>query len=257
MIRTGRVELAGLWQSLGIRPGMIVLCHSFLGALGRVEGGTGTVVETLLEAVGAEGALIAPAFTYSYFKSEIYDPEETASTVGALGDAVRKHPSRLRNLDPNFSNAAIGRRGHEIIAFDDGESFGAASPYAKLLAADGHILLLGVDYTALPLFMHLEAVNQVPYRHPKSFSGQSRVAGELKSTTVIHHVRDAVSDPQSDRRRIGVIIDSEADVRVADLPYGQARLVSARTVERVVARELARDALILLDAETPFRGRRP
>ena len=257
MIRTGRAELAELWRRLGIRPGMIVLCHSFLGALGRVEGGTGAVVESLLAAIGAEGTLIAPTFTYSYFKEEIYDPDETPSTVGALGDVVRSTPGAVRNLDPNFSNAGIGPMAAPLLKVDGPESFGVSSVYARLVQADCRILLLGVDYTALPLFMHLEAMNRVPYRHSKTFHGRLRVAGEVKMTTAIHHVRDAVMDPQSDRRRIGAIIDREPDLAFADLPYGRARMVPASTVARVVTRELARDPLILLDAVTPFRGTRP
>lgn len=257
MIRTGRAELAELWRRLGIRPGMIVLCHSFLGALGRIEGGTGTVVESLLEAIGAEGTLIAPTFTYSLFKEEVYDPEDTPSTVGALGDAVRSAPGAIRNLDPNFSNAGIGPMAEPLLRVDSPESLGVSSVYARLVQADCRILLLGVDYTALPLFMHLEAVNRVPYRHSKTFHGRIRVAGELRMTMAVHHVRDAALDPQSDRRRIGAIIDREPDLAFADLPYGRARMVAASTVARVVTRELARDPLILLDAATPFRGMRP
>jgi len=257
MIRAERGDLSGLWRRLGIEPGMIVLCHSFIGALGRIAGGPRIVVETLLEAVGSWGGLIAPAFTYSYFKNDVYDPDQTPSTVGVLGDIVRKFPGSQRNLDPNFSNAAIGDSAQRVITFDDPASFGAASPYARLLAADCRILLLGVDYTALPLFMHLEFVNGVPYRHPKAFAGRSRVGGELRDTVAIHHVRDADLDPQTDRRRIGVFIDREPDLLTVDLPYGVARAMPARTVARVVERELARDPLILLAADRPFLGSKP
>ena len=254
MIRTDRSELAELWRRLGIVEGTTVLCHSFLGALGRVDGGASAVAESLLEAVGEGGTLIAPAFTYSYFKQEIYDPATTPSTVGILGDIIRRHARGYRNLDPNFSNAGISPMAEPLLALRGPESFGSDSPYARFIGADVQILLLGVDYTALPLFMHLEAMSPVPYRHPKSFAGQSRLAGEVRETVAIHHVRDADRDPQSDRRRIGVFIDRESEVVFADLPYGRARAVPARTVERVVTRELKRDPLILLDASNPFRG---
>ncbi|MBM3546839.1 MAG: AAC(3) family N-acetyltransferase [Alphaproteobacteria bacterium] len=254
MIRTGRDDLRALWRRLGIATGANILCHSFLGALGRIDGGPQAVAETLLEAVGEGGTLIAPTFTYSYFKDEIYDPAETPSTVGILGDILRRHDRGFRNLDPNFSNAGVGPLAEKLLTLDGSESFGATSPYARFIDADIRILLLGVDYTALPLFMHLEAKHGVPYRHPKSFHGRLRIAGELKETVAVHHVRDAGLNPQSDRRRIGAFIDREPEVVLADLPYGVARMTSARVVERVVARELRRDPLILLDASRPFQG---
>lgn len=48
-------------NELGILPGDIVLVHSSLSALGFVEGGAQTVIDTLLSAVGPQGTLLMPA----------------------------------------------------------------------------------------------------------------------------------------------------------------------------------------------------
>jgi aminoglycoside 3-N-acetyltransferase len=254
MIRTGRAELAELWRRLGIRQGMIVLCHSFLGALGRVDGGADAVIDSLLEVVGAEGTLVVPAFTYSFFKDEIFDVEATPSTVGVLGDVLRRRPNATRSLDPNFSNVALGRLAAPLMHRSSNASFGADSFYDRFLRQDGHILLVGVDYTALPLFMHLEWRLRVPYRYEKSFEGSVRIGVEERRDTAVHFVRDERTDPQTDRRRIGAVIDEDGAVQRADCAYGVVRSLPARAVERVVGRELRRDPLFLLRADRPFRA---
>ena len=255
MIRTGRAELAELWRRLGIRPGMIVLCHSFLGALGRVEGGADAVIDSILDVVGPDGTLVIPAFTYSFFKGETFDVEVTRSTVGVLGDVLRRRPGVMRSLDPNFSNVAIGRQAASLMHRSSNASFGADSFYDRLLRQDGQILLIGVDYTALPLFMHLEWRLKVPYRYEKSFEGSIRVGSEERRDTAVHFVRDEQTDPQTDRRRIGAVIDEDDAVQQADCAYGVVRSLPASAVERVVSREFRRDPLFLLRADRPFLAR--
>ncbi|MSP49853.1 MAG: AAC(3) family N-acetyltransferase [Alphaproteobacteria bacterium] len=252
MIRTSRSDLVNLWRRVGIGSGMLVLCHSFLGAFGRIEGGPDSLIDTLIDAIEPGGTLVVPAFTYSFFKGETYDPSTTPSTVGILGDALRRRNGVVRSLDPNFSNVAIGRMTNELMRWSNPASFGADSFYARLLQPDGQVLLLGVDYTALPLFMHLEWQLQVSYRYEKAFAGHIVRSGELRRAQAIHYVRDERVAPQTDRRRIGVLIDADNSVRRANCAYGLIRAFPARTVERIVRREVAKNPLILLDADRPF-----
>ena len=46
---------AGL-QSLGVEPGMVLMVHSSLSALGHVEGGADAVIDALEEVVGLASA---------------------------------------------------------------------------------------------------------------------------------------------------------------------------------------------------------
>ena len=55
-------ELVAQLKQLGITPGGILLVHSSLRPLGKVEGGAETVVNALLEALGPEGTLLMPGF---------------------------------------------------------------------------------------------------------------------------------------------------------------------------------------------------
>src|SRR5437867_13174041 len=64
MRRTRPVTRSGLVRDLrafGVREGTILMVHTRMSALGWVVGGTQTVVESLLEAVGSSGTLMAYA----------------------------------------------------------------------------------------------------------------------------------------------------------------------------------------------------
>lgn len=247
MIETSSEDLALLWRQLGVKSGQVVLCHSFLPSLGRISPGPEAVVETLLEALGSEGTLIAPTFTYSYFRGEVYDLENSDSTVGVLGNLVRKWPGAVRSLEPNFSMAAIGAQAEELMARDVLNPFGRDGYYDKLLKADGLSLLIGVDFTALPLFMHLEWVHGVTYRYEKEFSGTTRVKGRDYQDKAVHFVRDEKLDPISYRSRAGQVIDQEPDCIRIKFAYGKHRLVHLKTVARIVARHLAEDPFYLIE----------
>jgi aminoglycoside 3-N-acetyltransferase len=247
MINTSSEDLALLWRELGVKPGQVVLCHSFLPSLGRISPGPEAVVETLLELLGSGGTVIAPTFTYSYFRGEVYDLDNSSSTVGVLGDLVRKWPGAIRSLEPNFSMAAIGAQAQTLMARDVMNPFALGGYYDKLLKSDGQALLVGVDFTALPLFMHLEWVYKVSYRYEKEFSGTTRVNGKEYEDKAIHFVRDEKRDPTSYRSRVGQVIDQEPDCIKVKFAYGEHRLVPLKTVARVVGRCLARDPFYLIE----------
>lgn len=246
MIDTSSEDLALLWRQLGIKSGQVVLCHSFLPSLGRINPGPQAVVETLLEVLGPQGTLIVPTFTYSYFRNEVYDLEKSGSTVGVLGDLVRKRPGAVRSLEPNFSMAAVGAQAEELMAREVLNPFGKGGYYDKLLRSAGQALLIGVDFTALPLFMHLEWMHGVSYRYEKEFTGTTRVKGREYQDKAIHFVRDEKLDPISYRSRVGQVIDQEPDCIRAKFAYGEHRLVPLNTVAKVVDRCLANDPFFLI-----------
>jgi aminoglycoside 3-N-acetyltransferase len=246
VLETSPEDLKRLWQELGLAPGSVIYCHSFLPSLGKIKGGPGLVVQTILETLGPKGTLVVPTFTYSYFKDQVYDVESSPSTVGALGDLVRTWPGAVRNLEPNFSMAAVGARAQELVNRDIRHFVGPGSVYDKLMQADMRVLLLGVDFTALALFMHLEKLHQISYRYDKEFKGRTRHQGEEFEDTALHFVRDLDLNPITHRSRIGAVIDQQPDCQQVSFAYGQHRLVPATTVARVVSECLAKDPYFLI-----------
>ena len=84
-------DIAGELVGLGVPRGGLLFVHSSLSAIGEVEGGADAVVDALLEALGPEGTLVVPTFTYadphdypdSIDPKWIFDPATTHSGMGA------------------------------------------------------------------------------------------------------------------------------------------------------------------------------
>jgi aminoglycoside 3-N-acetyltransferase len=155
-------------RALGLAPGLTVLMHSSLRALGWVVGGAEAVVEAVLSVLGPEGTLVVPSFStyrtdphrwhhppvpeswWPVIRAEMpaYDPR-TSSTrhMGAIADCVLRWPGVRRSGHPHISFAAIGPRRDDIVgthplAFSTGDT----SPLARLYDLDGYVLLLGVGH---------------------------------------------------------------------------------------------------------------
>lgn len=140
-----RDALARQLLALGVESGSSLVVHSSFRALGRVEGGVETVVDSLLDAVGSEGVLVVPTFTYTSVK---FDGSEPAKT-GAIAEAVRQRSASVRSLHPTHSVAAIGAgaaelcRNHERLAATDIDT-----PLQRVAGTGGRVLLLGVGHVA-------------------------------------------------------------------------------------------------------------
>jgi aminoglycoside 3-N-acetyltransferase len=222
------------------------MCHSFLGALGVIEGGAETVVQTMVEAVSPSGNVVFPTFTYSYFKNEVFDWNKSPSGVGLLGEVARKFPGAVRSLDPVFSMVCIGPSATALMSRSAVNSFGEGSTYDKLHKAGLNILLLGVDFTAMSLFMHFERLWGVPYRYNKQFRGVTRKDGELFEDSVIHYVRDMKFACVNDRTEIGKILEADSRCRSAQLGYRNHLKMSSAAIAEVVQNQLATDIYSLV-----------
>ena len=103
------------------------------------------LIDELLAAVGPDGLVVMPTFTYD---NETFTPE-TPGRTGALTEVFRRRPEAVRSDHPTYSVAAIGAGAAEVL---DGHAragaTGVYSPLGRLAAAGGLVLLLGVGHTA-------------------------------------------------------------------------------------------------------------
>src|SRR5271157_6657539 len=93
-------------RKCGLKSGDVVLCHSNLGYFGRPE--EGETAEALFvltlrafqETIGNEGTIVAPTFTYSFCKGEVFDPANTVSQMGIFAEMLRRQPAARRSEEP-------------------------------------------------------------------------------------------------------------------------------------------------------------
>ena len=71
---------------LGVGVGSKLLVHSALSSMGRVTGGTETVIQGLINALGQEGKLLLPVLSYRHVDLDhpVFSLMDTPSNVGAI-----------------------------------------------------------------------------------------------------------------------------------------------------------------------------
>jgi aminoglycoside 3-N-acetyltransferase len=109
-----RDDLVRALRSVRIGPGDVVyfqVCHE---TLGPAEGATTDaelsrlMYAALLEVVGPTGTILAPSYTFSFCRQEVFDTIETPTVVGpwntftAFPEFLRRLPGAVRSCDPIF-----------------------------------------------------------------------------------------------------------------------------------------------------------
>jgi aminoglycoside 3-N-acetyltransferase len=176
-----RSQLAAQLRALGLRAGSVVEVHCGLRSLGFVVGGSDAVVLALLDAVGADGTLLAlTGWEHDSFDLErwpepvrraylddppIFDPavSEAARDMGRLAERIRTWPGAMRSNHPEASFAAMGPRAGWLIEDQPWDHpYGRGSPLAKLVEADGDVLMLGAPLETLTILHYAEELARVP-----------------------------------------------------------------------------------------------
>lgn len=176
-----RAQLVESLVALGVRSPSIVMLHCSLSSMGYVVGGADTVVSGLLDAVGADGSVMALAgWDHDSYDLEDwpeplraayltdppgFDPNvsEAARYVGRLPERIRTWPGAASSNHPEARVVAVGRRA-EWITEDQplDHAYGAGSPLARLVEADGQVLVLGAPLNTITLLHHAEELARVP-----------------------------------------------------------------------------------------------
>jgi aminoglycoside 3-N-acetyltransferase len=165
------------------------MVHTRMSALGWVVGGSQTVVEALLEAIGPEGTLMAyvgweddpwgleawPEDWQRAYRDELppFDPHLSAADpdMGRIAERIRTWPGARVSAAHVFRMAAIGPRAEWLTA---GQPWhhpqGEGSPLAKLVEAEGQVLMLGAPLDTLTILHHAEALVDSPQRRPVTYS---------------------------------------------------------------------------------------
>ena len=153
------------------------------------------VYTSFREVVGDEGTILAPAFTFSFCRQDVFDVERTPTVWGRWNtctqfpELVRRLPGALRSRDPIFSTAGIGPKAAELLMNLPHVCLGEDCLHDRLRRVGGQICILGVGlYEAI--FRHfVEAVTRVPWRYDKLFTGYVRENGVTRKEGWLYNVR--------------------------------------------------------------------
>ncbi len=140
-------------SELGLQLGDVVIVHSSLSSIGRVEGGAETLIDAFLETISGEGTLVAPVF----------------GNLGIFTHTLKKRPEAVVSDCPLGTVAAIGADA-EFICRDHWKAdtvHGNGSPYLKIAGLGGYVCLLGVDQDRNTTLHSIETLLKLPYLETK------------------------------------------------------------------------------------------
>ena len=178
-----RSDLARDLRGLGVRPGGVLMVHTRMSAIGWVVGGAQTVVTALLDVLGPAGTLMAyvgwndntggmirwPREWQEAYRAECppFDPQvsETDRQMGRVPERIRTWPGAKVSGSHFRRVAAIGAAAGWLTEDQPWHhGFGPGSPLAKLVEADGQVLLLGAPLDRLTILHHAESLVDSPQK---------------------------------------------------------------------------------------------
>jgi aminoglycoside 3-N-acetyltransferase len=159
----------------------MVMVHAAVSRVGRLLNGPDALIGALLDATGPDGTILAytdwdarydelldedghvPADWRAHVPP--FDPARSraARDNGVLPEFLRTWPGAYRSDNPSASVAALGGRADWITAdhpLDYG--YGEGSPFAKLVAAQGKVLMVGAPLDTMTLLHHAEHLARIP-----------------------------------------------------------------------------------------------
>ncbi len=235
-----------------IEKGDIIFVHSDVSVFGKLgnirdrDKFLGMILNAFKEAVGPEGTIIMPTFTYSFTKGETYCPETTPSTVGVLTEFFRKQNGVARTIHPIFSAAVWGK---EKAYFTEGlskDSFDDDSIFGKLRKKEGKLVFFGVDFHAMTFLHHIEQKHGVPYRYMKSFTGRIKVGDKEYEDTYTYYVRYLDKNVITDASRFERYMLGRGVLKEVKLGYSAVKVARSNDIFDIGYELLNKDIFFFL-----------
>jgi aminoglycoside 3-N-acetyltransferase len=175
-----RARLADDLRALGLAAGDVVMAHAGMRSVGPLLNGPDALIGAIRDVIGPAGTLMAyvgwdtrhddlldeDGRVLPEWRAHVPGFDLAASRAtrlnGVFAEFVRTTPGAVRSANPGMSMAAIGARADWLVA-DHPQDYGCGegSPLAKLVEAEGRVLMVGAPHdtcTLLHLAEHRAAV---------------------------------------------------------------------------------------------------
>lgn len=177
------------------------------------------LINAFVDALGENGTLIIPTFSFDFTNKHYYDICNTKGVTGALGNVALGRPDFKRTSHPVHSFAVWGRDAEMLCLMSNSHSFGADSPFEYCVSNKVHQIILGTDYCHSMTFIHYaETTCGVPYRFSKTFTGTYiSEDGRAETRNYDYAARRLEIEPKECFNRIGAILESNGVSEIFDM----------------------------------------
>jgi len=195
-----------------LQKGDIVMIHAdtkVFGKIGDIKDRKqfyNTIIDSIISVIGDEGALIIPAYTYSFCHNQTFDIMNSKPSIRSTlsNIAFERYRSNVKHLatktiirsnDPMFSCIGFGDKSTLVINNLGNECFGTNSIFDKLYKNNAKLMCFGFKFAAT--YMHYvekyyhNKKKKLEYRFDKKFSGHVIDKNKKKQpVTYTYYVRD-------------------------------------------------------------------
>lgn len=177
------------------------------------------LIEAFQDAIGVEGTLLIPNFSFEFNNNHYYDPRKTKGTSGTLGKYAMERKDFKRTKHPLHSFEVWGKDADLLTSTEYLNSLGNDSPFAYCLGHHVKQVILGTDYKHALTFVHYaEACCNVPYRFIKQFTGTYVTENGIEEQrTYNYFARKLEIEPQERFGRIGEILEERGTAQKIEL----------------------------------------
>jgi aminoglycoside 3-N-acetyltransferase len=205
------------WKDAGMHPADCVLLHSSISRTMRRARGVDSkfsvegLLQSFLQAVGAEGTLLLPLFNFDFCSGAGFDIRTTPSTMGALTEVARNDSRFQRTKHPIYSFAVCGPLASSFVSLTNTSALADDGPFGLLRRVNGKIAVLDLDdQNSMTMYHHIEEVLGVSYRYHKRFDGEYVDAlGNSTTKSFELFVWDEVQGIRTDVNRAGELLWQE------------------------------------------------
>ena len=163
-------ELLAQLKALQIPRDKVVLMHSSLRLIGKIEGGAETLLDALIEHFTETGGLFCvPTHTWGNLDKEItLDMNDPKTCLGAFSDFAAADPRGIRSENPTHSMIVFGdrKKAENFVKGEINVPSGTApqSCYGKIYEMGGYILLAGVAHNRNTYLHAVDEILNTPNR---------------------------------------------------------------------------------------------
>jgi len=249
-----QLDLVNAFKSIGLKQGDAVFSHSNIGYFGIPKGERSvtnafqTILNAVLEVIGAEGTLIVPTFTYSFSQGQDFEPDGTPSDCGVFTEMLRRLAISYRSEEPNISVAAIGKKAQQLTENLPENAYAVNSFFDRFYQEGG--IICNLNFDAGSTFIHyVERCLQVPYRFDKMFSGNVWKNGQPEKRSSIIWVRYLAEGTRAKFELFDELARSENLYKTAQVGRGLIGAITAEETFNLVKETLPSRPWLLTEAE--------